>query len=108
MEKNPKSWTLQAEVARQVHDSCSVFWIGCPVASLISCMPMMLLKLQGGKQEWHIATGVPFKSKKLSADEMSQMVDRLCTPKHEADNLPPKPHVSQSTGQPTGQPNCYL
>lgn len=61
----------------------------------------MLLGLQGGKQEWHIATGVPFKSKKLSADEMSQMVDRLCTPKHEADNLPPKPHVSLSPEQPS-------
>ena len=57
-----------------------------------------LVVLQGGKQEWHIATGVPFKSKKLSADEMSAMVDRLCTPKHEADNLPPKPHV-RSTRQ---------
>lgn len=56
-------------------------------------MLKQLEQTQGGKQEWHIATGVPFKSKKLSADEMSQMVDRLCTPKHEADNLPPKPHA---------------
>lgn len=53
-----------------------------------------LEQTQGGKAEWHIATGVPFKSKKLAPDEMSAMVDRLCTPKHAEENMPPKPHVS--------------
>lgn len=57
------------------------------------------LLLQGGKAEWHIATGVPFKSKKLAPDEMSAMVDRLCTPKHAEDNMPPKLHVSASASQ---------
>lgn len=57
-------------------------------------MPVVLP--QGGKAEWHIATGVPFKSKRLGPDEMSAMVDRLCTPKHAEDNMPPKLHVSMS------------
>lgn len=47
---------------------------------------------QGDRSEWHIASGVTMKSKKLCADEMSAMVDRLCTAKP-PDVLPPKPHV---------------
>jgi hypothetical protein len=57
-----------------------------------------LEQTQGGKSEWHIATGVPFMSKKLAPDEMTAMVDRLCTPKHAEDNMPAKPHVSNTTG----------
>lgn len=70
-------------------------------ARLTTPTAMRMLKTleqtQGGKAEWHIATGVPFKSKKLAPDEMAAMVDRLCTPKHAEDNMPPKPHVSSHT-----------
>jgi hypothetical protein len=37
---------------------------------------------QGDKTEWHIASGVVYKSKKLAPDEMAAMVDRLCVAKH--------------------------
>jgi hypothetical protein len=38
--------------------------------------------VQGDKAEWHIASGVVYKSKKLAPDEMAAMVDRLCVAKH--------------------------
>lgn len=76
----------------QQHKETAVERLTTPTAMR---MLKTLQQTQGGKQEWHIATGVPFKSKQLSPDEMSAMVERLCTPKHEADNLPPKLHVSR-------------
>jgi hypothetical protein len=42
--------------------------------------------LQGDKTEWHIASGVVYKSKKLAPDEMAAMVDRLCVAKHKVRN----------------------
>lgn len=52
----------------------------------------------GDSGEWHIASGVVMKAKRLTPDEMSSMVDRLCTIKREEDNMPPKPHVSGGHG----------
>eukprot|EP00775_Hariotina_reticulata_P006611 gene6611-6839_t len=52
-----------------------------------------LEKTQGNRTEYHIATGVVYKGKKLSPDEMTAMVDRLCVPKHAEDHLPPKLHA---------------
>lgn len=43
---------------------------------------------QGDKTDWHIASGVVYKSKKLAPDEMAAMVDRLCVAKHKVCGLP--------------------
>lgn len=56
-----------------------------------------LEKTQGGKTEWHIATGVTFKQKRLTPDEMSTMVDRLCTVKSAGAELG-RPHVRKLLG----------
>eukprot|EP00879_Flechtneria_rotunda_P012132 GHRR01012670.1.p1 GENE.GHRR01012670.1~~GHRR01012670.1.p1 ORF type:complete len:359 (+),score=169.77 GHRR01012670.1:712-1788(+) len=52
-----------------------------------------LQQTQGDKPEWHIASGVVFKSKRLNPEEMTAMVDRLCTPRHAEENMPAKPHA---------------
>jgi len=57
-------------------------------------MFVLCLRLQGNRTEYHIATGVVYKGKKLTPDEMSAMVDRLCVPKTAEDHLPRKLHVS--------------
>jgi hypothetical protein len=49
--------------------------------------------LQGAKSDFHIATGVTYQSKTLTQDEMSAMVDRLCTIKTDS-YKPGKLHVS--------------
>ncbi len=68
-----------------------------PMERLTTPTAMRMLKTlevtQGGRDEWHIASGVTFKTKRLNPDEMSAMVDRLCTVK-QIDTKPGKLHVS--------------
>lgn len=54
--------------------------------------------MQENASTFHIASGVSYNSKRLAPDEISAMVDRLCTVKPADSNDPGKLHVSVSLG----------
>ncbi|WIA41269.1 hypothetical protein OEZ86_004873 [Tetradesmus obliquus] len=77
-------------VSSKPHKETAVERLTTPTAMR---MLKTLQQTQGDKTDWHIASGVVYKSKKLAPDEMAAMVDRLCVAKHKDDDMPPKLHA---------------
>jgi hypothetical protein len=62
------------------------------------CRPTLVPNWQGSStSEWHIAVGMACpKTRRLTPEELGALVDRLCVPKKDEDNLPPRPHVRRT------------